>query len=264
MTRSRTAVALAAIILVGALLLPGLCFSQTPFANGNTYFQRGEYPQAQQQYLAQLQRGPVTAPLLYNLGNTCLRLQQLGWAILYYERALLATPRDADLRANLALAIASRQAPPSTEAPGWTQVVLRGILDRFSLNELAGAASLMYFAACAMLLWRLRSRNFRRRYMWILGIVSLLAVLLIFLGATKAHLDHNPRRAVVVTSGNLMSGPGDSFQAVRKVYEGEMAQITGRQGVWREVRLETGTVGWLSQGAVETVVAPQAGGVAGH
>ncbi|MEN6304055.1 MAG: SH3 domain-containing protein, partial [Armatimonadia bacterium] len=103
-----------------------------------------------------------------------------------------------------------------------------------------------------------------RRYMWILGIVSLLAVLLIFLGATKAHLDHNPRRAVVVTSGNLMSGPGDSFQAVRKVYEGEMAQITGRQGVWREVRLETGTVGWLSQGAVETVVAPQAGGVAGH
>lgn len=264
MTSSKSAVCLTATILACALLLPVPGFSQTELANGNAYFQRGEYPQAQRLYLAQLQRGPVTAPLLYNLGNTCLRLQQLGWAILYYERALLAMPRDPDLRANLATAIASRQAPPSAEAPGWTQVVLRGLLDRFTLNEFSGAASLMYFAACAMLLWRLRSRTFRRRYMWVLGIVSLLAALLIFLGAMKAHLDHNPSRAVIVASGKLMSGPGDSFQTVRKVYEGEMAQITGRQGVWREVRLETGTTGWLPQGAVETVVASQAGGGTGQ
>lgn len=244
--------------------MPALAVAQTPFANGNTYFQRGEYAQAQQQYLAQLQRGPVTAPLLYNLGSTCLRLRQLGWAILYYERALLTTPRDADLQANLATALASRQAPPSTEAPGWTQVVLRGLLDRFTLNELASAASLAYFIACAMLVWRLRSRNFRRRYMWVLCTVSLLAALLVVLGAMKAHIDHNPSRAVVVASGNLMSGPGDSFQTVRKVYEGEMAQIAGRQGVWRELRLETGTVGWLPQSAVVTVVAPQAGAGAGQ
>lgn len=228
--------------------------AQSPFAAGNEAYQRGDYVTAQQQYLGALGSGRATPALLYNLGNTCFRLQQLGWAILYYERALLATPRDADLRANLATAIASRHTPPMTDAPGWIHVILRAVLDTFTLNELALVATLLYFTACGLLFWRLRARSFRRRYEWLLYTALALAILLIGLTAAKSGSDYDRSRAVIVADGTIMSGPADNFQIVRKVYQGEMAHLVSEQGVWRQVRLETGSTGWLSQSMVEPIV----------
>ena len=226
----------------------------SPFAAGNAYYQRGDYESARQQYLAQLQQGPVTPALLYDLGNVSLKLQQPGWAILYYERAALYTPRDRDLRANLAVALASRRAPPVGDAPGWLEFTWQNARELFTLNELTGATILLYLVSCGLLVWRFRTREFRRRYLWLLVATLGLLVLVGTLAASKWQSDWDPARSVVVTDGTLYAGPADTFPAVRSVYQGELARALRHEGFWCEVSLENGSQGWVLQSAVESVV----------
>lgn len=225
------------------------------FAQANALYQQGRYAEAQGQYLRQLQQGPVTVALLYNLGNSCYQLGQTGWAILYYERARLAAPRDADLRANLAAALATRRVPPSSTAPGWLQVLWHGALDRFTLDELVALAVLAYLAGCALACLWLRSGQLRRRLKWVLYLALGLLLLFGSLAAGRSQAYHRTDRAVIVADGQLMSGPAESFQALRRVYQGEYARLTREQGMWREVRFESGAAGWVPQTVVEPVVA---------
>jgi tetratricopeptide (TPR) repeat protein len=248
------------VLPLATLLVTSLTAAQpaaSPFATGNTYYQRGEWEQARQQYLAQMQQGPVTPPLWYNLGNVSLKLQQPGWAILYYERARLSRPRDANLQANLVVAMASRHVSASDEAPGWVSVIWDGLLAHFTLNELSVAAALLYLLSCGLLIWRLRGRDFRRRVLWLLIAALILMALAGALSLGKWLGYHDATRAVVVADGSLYSGPADSFPALRQVYQGEMAHLGRTNGIWREVVLENGTEGWLLQSAAEAVVAPR-------
>lgn len=234
--------------LVALVAIPVLAQS-----SGDSLYQQGDYVGAQRAYQDQMQRGPVTAGLLYNLGNASYQLQQLGYAILYYERAMLAAPRDPDLRANLEVALAARHTPPPGDAPGSLQMLVSTILDRYTLNELAVTASLLFWAACGLLFWWLRGRQFRRRYQWLVYVCVALALCLGTLAGGKAHVYHNARRAVIVADGELYSGPAESFQVLRKVYQGELTQVTAEQGVWRAVTFEAGATGWVRQSVVERV-----------
>lgn len=246
--------------ILPALLLCSLASAQQPaaqessFAQGNAYYQQGDYQRAEQAYSQQLQQGPVTVPLLYNLGNACFQCRELGWAIVYYERAKLGAPRDRDLRANLAVALSSRRVPPATEAPGWVQVLWSGVLDRVTLNELTLLATLSYLASCALLFWGLRSDRLRRRYRWLLVVGAVLFALFGGLVASKWRQYHDPARAVIVADGQMMSGPADNFQSLRKTCQGELARVRTQQGMWREVQFETGAVGWVPQSEVELIV----------
>jgi len=247
-------------------LLPGLILASlvvaagaqaqgsSSFAAGHTYYQRGDYEAARQQYLAQAQQGPVTPALWYDLGNASLKLQQAGWAILYYGRAALYLPRDRDLQANLSVALASRRVPPAADAPGWLQFVWQNLLGAFTLNELTGAALALYLASCALLVWRLRTRQFRRRHLWLLVTVLALCVFAGAMTVGKWHRDWNPARAVVVADGALYAGPADTFPALRSAYQGELARTLRREGFWCEVALENGSQGWILQSAVEPIV----------
>jgi tetratricopeptide (TPR) repeat protein len=64
---------------------------------------RGEYQQAITDYEALLKQGG-SAELYYNLGNAYYRTENITKAVLNYERALLLSPGDRDIRFNLQIA----------------------------------------------------------------------------------------------------------------------------------------------------------------
>lgn len=226
----------------------------SPFAAGNAYYERGEYEAAWQQYLLAMQQGPLTPSLLYNAGNVALKLKQPGWAIVYYERALLAWPRDPDLRANLALAQAECRVSGSLQPPDWFQAAWQNVRGFFTLNELTALAAGLYYLFCAGLIWRLRQGHLRRRYRGLLGASVCLWLLFSALAGSKWRVDYSPRKAVVVSSAALHSGPADTFPILRSVYPGEKAQIIRTEGLWEEIVLDTGAQGWITQTALQRVV----------
>jgi tetratricopeptide (TPR) repeat protein len=71
------------------------------FFKSNQAYKEGRFQEAINGYGHLIQSGQRTGHLFYNLGNTYFRLEQLGRAILNFERARLLMPRDADLSFNL-------------------------------------------------------------------------------------------------------------------------------------------------------------------
>lgn len=246
--------------LVASLLLQSLAMaaSDADLQSANALYQQGDYRAAREAYEALLQQDGPRLNVLYNLGNACYLANDVGWAIVYYERALLAAPRDRDLRRNLATALTARRAAGGDRVPGWLQVVVRAIVSRFTLNELAAAAALAYLVGAVLALQWLLSGHLRRRQRWVLYGLLAAALVMAGLAVTHARVYHNPARVVLISDAALLNGPAESFPTVRRAYEGEEGVILQRQGVWREVQLETGARGWVMQSSTASPV-PGAG-----
>ena len=91
-----------------------------PWEDANAAFAAGDYAKAQPLYQDLIDREGPTAARLFNLGNTYAKLNQPGPAVLYYERAALLDPRDADIRANLKLTRPANATTLQSPPPWWT------------------------------------------------------------------------------------------------------------------------------------------------
>ena len=89
-------------ILFALLFTATSALAQTK-AQGDSAYINKEYDQAIEIYEALLQQGE-SGEVYYNLGNAYFKQDELGRAILNYERALLLQPGNADISANLDIA----------------------------------------------------------------------------------------------------------------------------------------------------------------
>ncbi len=70
----------------------------------NELYKNNQYQLAIDEYNKIISQGYEGASLYYNLGNAHYRLGNVGFAILYYEKALKLSPSDEDAKHNLAIA----------------------------------------------------------------------------------------------------------------------------------------------------------------
>jgi len=68
---------------------------------GNAYYREGAYEKAIDEYQNLVEEGYLGTNLFYNLGNAYYRIGKIGYAILYYEKALKISPSDDDVKHNL-------------------------------------------------------------------------------------------------------------------------------------------------------------------
>ena len=71
---------------------------------GNDYYQNKQYERAVESYSKLVDEGYSGTSLFYNLGNAYYREGKIGYAILYYRKALKLSPGDDDVQHNLAIA----------------------------------------------------------------------------------------------------------------------------------------------------------------
>lgn len=95
---------LAGLVLIGSLVvIPAHATTDDDLLKAQEAYGAGNLQEAENIYQRLLQEMGPNADLYYNLANVYYRQNRLGQASLGYEKALLLHPRDADLRANLAL-----------------------------------------------------------------------------------------------------------------------------------------------------------------
>lgn len=93
------------VFILGFILSTGSIFGQdSRFSKANSLYQDGKFADAKSAYLDILKSGVQSPELLYNLGNSCYKNGELAASILYFEKALLLSPNDDDIRYNLELA----------------------------------------------------------------------------------------------------------------------------------------------------------------
>lgn len=242
--------AAAAWLASAAFLGPAICRAQSPetlrqYDEGTRLVEQGDYAGAVDVYQAVLDEGVASAALYYNLGIAFYRLDRLGQAVRYFEKAAQLDPGDRLVRHNLDIA-RSRLADRITglPTPFWIRIG-QGVVRAFGVFGLftIGLAGWFTLATCIVLgIRRGGARSWVRH-----GAVAGAVVAVVFLGAAFLSSAVSPfgNRSVVVEESVPLTSSAGGTDSLQELHEGMVVDILEVQGSWARVRLANGVTGWL-------------------
>lgn len=223
---------------------------------GNKAYMEGAYDKAIEEYCAILEGGEYSLELYYNLANAYFKMENIGKAILYYNKALRIAPSQEDVLHNLAIA-ETRTKDKITAVPEfflhrWMRVVRNSV----SCNAW-GALSILFFALILtfVLLFLLASRLGVRKA----GFYGALCSLLLFVATTAFAISSRndsltKDEAVVMSSAiSVKSSPDRSATDLFVLHEGTKLRIVAEFDEWIEVVIADGKKGWTERKNIETI-----------
>ncbi len=225
------------------------------FAEGNRLYRQEDYRGALDNYLRIRDAGFESPALYYNIGNAYFKTDELGRAVLFYERARRLAPNDADILANLELArsLGTDEIVPLPRfwlfrvGSWWTNLLPRSLL-----VGIAAAGYLVAIGAAATLVLGLGAAAWARRVVVAGGVLALLAGTT--LTVRETGLGQTAQAVVLVAEVGVQSAPSDDpALQLFVIHEGTRVRVDRRSAEWLEVVLEDGKVGWVRAEALEEV-----------
>lgn len=239
------------LILSATFLLSGNLFAAdaaSDFNSANKLYAQGKFSDAAAAYEKILQTGVQSPALLFNAGNAEFKAGHLGKAIVAYRRASLLTPRNAELRANLAFV--RNQVHGATVRESWWD----NMFGALTLNEGTMLTVVFFWLTFALLV----VRQIRPALSPKLRTVTRFAVgLTIFssavLGLQAANHFNNPVAVVTAAEATARSGPFDDAQITFTVHDGTELSVLARHDDWVQVTDASGKIGWLNEKQAEVL-----------
>ena len=218
------------------------------FSAANELYAKGKFAEAAAIYEKTLQTSGQSPALLFNYGNAEFKAGNLGKAIAAYRRAELLTPRDAELRANLAFV--RNQVQGTTERESMWQKWIGSL----TLNEGAVLATSLFWLLFALL----AARQIQPALAPKLRTATRLAVVLTILSSgvlAMQVLNHFNASMAVVTSAEATArtGPLDDAQTAFTARDGAELSVLDRHDDWVQVTDGTGKIGWLNTKQAEVL-----------
>lgn len=225
-------------------------------ADADSAYLKNDYQTAIEIYEGLLKQGEA-AELYYNLGNSYYKVDNLGKAILNYERALLLEPGNDDIRTNLQIAkgkTIDKVIPvPELFLISWINV----IINVFSMNTWAIIGICAFFVFLLSLSFYIWSKRVGlRKIGFFMAVVLLLVVVvsIFFASQQKDRLINRFNAIVLSPSITIRSTPSDSGTSLFILHEGHKVVIKDdSMREWKEIVIEDGKVGWIPTSAIEII-----------
>ena len=217
---------------------------QTVIFNARQAYDQKDFARARDLYQGLLDQGITDGHLFYNLGNCYFRLGDIGRAILYYRRAQILIPRDADLAANLNNAIQNRLDQLESGESGIKKVFLFWYCNssRQELIYVFLALNLLFWASLSIYLFK---RQNWLRWLWIallvLWVVSGAAALDKYAGSSGIHSG-----VVIEPEIEVRSGYSQNDTVLFKLHAGAEFAVEGEERGWFKIHLPDGKRGWVN------------------
>ena len=226
------------------------------FQNANRMYDDGEYEEAALSYERLIGLGADDPTLYYNLANAYYKTDDLGRAILNYTRARRLAPFDADIAANLELALRKADTSPSlrTRPPALAQLAERLPPGLAPPIALACWIALGVLASAWALGWAWsRSRAALRTAVALAALAALFASIAFgeYIG------DRHWRSVGIITAETVevFSGPGERYASRFNLDAGDEATIIQTRGGWSRISVPGSEFeGWIRQSGAETVI----------
>ena len=225
-------------------------------AEADSAYVRGEYQQAIKDYEALLKHG-ASADLFYNLGNAYYRTENITKAVLNYERALLLSPSDRDIRFNLQMARSKTIDKITPEQEMFFITWYRSLINLASVDGWARTALIALALAIILALAYLFSERIWLRKVGFFGAIFLIAVFI--LSNVFAHQQKDlliNRRGAIVTAGavTVKSTPDKKGTDLFILHEGTKVTVTdASMKEWKGIRLADGKEGWIETKQIELI-----------
>ena len=244
------------ILVLMFLVLTALPASAITKENADNEYKKGNYQQAIKDY-NELLKTTKSADLYYNLGNAYYRTDNITFAILSYERALLLSPSDDDIKLNLQIAQSKTIDKITPEAEmflvQWYKslVNLMGIDSWATLSIFSLVLTLAFFT-----LYLLSVKVTRRKVGFFAGMFFTVLFVLSQICAYQQKSQYQNRRGaiVVVPSLQLKDVPDDKGKSVTVIHEGTRVDIIDdSMKDWKHVKLGDNREGWLHSSHIQKI-----------
>lgn len=222
------------------------------FYQGVTFFNAGSYNEALQSWLDIYKTGYRSANLDYNIGNAYFKLNNVPYAILFYERAYLLKPHDENVNYNLQVAktlIVDRfQEIPELFFIKWYNFVSL-FLSTNTWAKISLVSFIFFLLSVSLYIYSSGHRN-KVFGFW-------LAVLFFFVSGSSLaftirnkSLVYNSHKAIIAAPVNGKSSPDKSGTDLFVLHEGTKVTVEDEVGEWRELRLSDGNKGWVPSNSI--------------
>jgi tetratricopeptide (TPR) repeat protein len=246
------------IILIFITFPSALCGNNNDsiFLYANSLYHEGKYEEAQEAYHEILNSGFFSAEVYFNLGNAYFRSNKYGKARLYYEKALLISPRDPAIKSNLAftesLLTDKFEQVPVFFLRQWIIDIRKNMHpDNWAILSLA-----LFITAFVLLVIFLFSKSvlikktgfYSGSILFILSVVSL-----IFTYFSSRYLKNSGTAILTAPSVIVRSAPRDTGKELFIIHEGAKVWLEDTIGEWQEIKLPDGRIGWLPSSVMEKI-----------
>ncbi len=226
------------------------------YEQANQAYAEGRYPQAIESYRKIIETGMINGAVFYNLGNAYFKDNQLGRAILSYERARRLLPRDPDVSANLALAnqltadkITTNQSSLWGRVAGW-------LMRSLNIAELTRGTFLLYLITAIMAVAAIWAQEDKLRRRLLLGCL-IFGVFFAFSAASlgTSIYQHRVLRWAIALEPSIdaRSGPGHEYTKIFALHEGTKIRIRQEREGWLLISLPNALGGWIPKESAEVI-----------
>ena len=225
-------------------------------ADADSAYVQGNYQKAIELYSELLKEGQ-SADVYYNLGNAYYRSEEITQAILAYERALLLSPGDADIRFNLQLARTKTIDKMVPQSEFFAVTWYRSLVNQMSVDGWAYTSlALLVLTIVLVLLYLFASPVWLRKVGFFGGLLALLFFLLanLFAWQQKQTLNHRDGAIIIQSAVPVKSTPATSGTDLFILHEGTKVIVTDdTMQDWKEIRMPDGKVGWVETAQIEII-----------
>ncbi|MEE9430320.1 MAG: tetratricopeptide repeat protein [Melioribacteraceae bacterium] len=223
---------------------------------GNLAFQNKQYADAITQYQSIINQGYISSDLFYNLGNAYFRTNNLGKAILYFEKSLKLSPLSNDAKHNLKIAKA-RTVDKIKEIPKlfifeWWDVILT------SFTTTGWQIIVLVFYILLLLsvgvYYLIKNIQFQR-IAFLLGMFNLVALIFAVILFVSSLSKSSSSNYGVLQSSVISTkiSPDESSNDAFVIHEGSKFLIEDKVNNWVKIKLADGKIGWLPNNTFETI-----------
>ncbi len=247
---------LAIVFLMCTVLLHGAGTRDSLFNAASDAYSESNYEVALDRYSEIVSRGYEAPDLYYNMGNAAFRSNRLGYAVLYYNKALKLDPAHEEAERNLAYVERYKEDQLEQVPELFIRSWIRSLVGMFSVQTWSMLAIILFgLLLFALLVYIFASRLALKKA----GFFSALVALVLFLVSISAALDRNaeivaPDQAVIVSPSVVVkSSPSVSGTDLFVLHEGTEITVTDQVGEWTEVHISDGRIGWVPTEAFEII-----------
>lgn len=224
--------------------------------NADDEYKKGNYMQAIRDYEELLKKGP-SVELYYNLGNAYYRTDNITRAVLNYERALLLSPGDDDIRFNLQMARSKTIDKITPKSEMFFVTWYKSLVNFTSIDGWANTAIVSIAIALLLILCYLFGKKILIRKAGFYGAMFFVLLFIasnIFAYEQRRILTRRTGAIITSTSAALKKTPVANSEYNTIIHEGSRVEIIDdTMKDWKLVELEDGREGWIQSSQMERI-----------
>ncbi|MCK5686613.1 tetratricopeptide repeat protein [bacterium] len=217
------------------------------YNEGNANYSKGKFNKALENYKKVIESGINSADLYYNTGNAYFKLDKVGWARFFWEKALALDPRDSDIKYNIEYLKLNKLKDRLKKDESGNVFAL--IYESISLKSWYMVFIILYIVTCMSLGIRFILRREGLRFtLMIIFIVGFILLTYSGLNLYFKNADNSLNRKAVIVSKEISvkSEPGNNMGVeLFTLHEGTLIRMVESRSNWYKIIAGEKLIGWI-------------------